>query len=109
MAQKQGKKEVCPKFAFLVVKSQNFHILYKIIIKNWNVLHIVSRFYSKLNKFEVSRAFSVFVGQIEAPAEIVSELFQPQISEFWEPWLSDKLKYTRQLVVSQTMTEPSMH
>ena len=43
-------------------------------------------FYSKINKFEVAGAFSLFVGQTDAPTEIVSE--------FWEPWLSDKLKYT---------------
>ena len=79
---------------FQWVKSQNLDIFYKIKIKNWTVLHIVPRFYSKINKFEVSRAFSFFVGQIEAPTEIVSEFSQPQISEFWEPWLSDKLKYT---------------
>ena len=40
------------------------------------------------------RAFSVFVGQTEAPTEIVSEFLKPRFSEFWEPWLSDKLKYT---------------
>ena len=28
-------------------------------------------------KIEVARAFSVLVGQIEAPTEIVSEFFQP--------------------------------
>ena len=70
------KTELCPKFAFLWVKSQKLDIFYKIKIKNWTVLHIVPRFYSIIYKFEVSRAFSIFVGQIEAPTEIVSEFFQ---------------------------------
>ena len=52
-------------------------VFYKIKIKNWTFLHEVPSFYSKINKFEVSRAFFVFVGQIEAPREIVSEFFQP--------------------------------
>ena len=62
---------------FWWVKSQNFEIIYKIKIKNWAVLPILPYFYSKIYKFEVSRASSVFVGQTEAPTEIVSEFFQP--------------------------------
>ena len=66
------KTELCPKFAFLWVKSQNFEIVYKIKMKNWTVLHVVPHSYSKINKFEVARAFSVFVGQTA-----LSEFFQP--------------------------------
>ena len=48
-------------------------------------------FYSKINKFEVARAFSIFVGQTEASVGIFPTL---DFSEFLEPPVSDKPKYT---------------
>ena len=48
-------------------------------------------FYNNRIKVEAARAFAVFVGQIEASAEKVSEFLQPQIVGILGAWLLDKL------------------